>query len=126
VLQGACYFFTRQASENRHGRRNMPDIILSRGAMMASLSPTVEGCVNAVSRRRVQQEVDPMIRILAAIAVVLLLTSSSFAQSYCEQVRQAVATYGYRAAKRHALAHYTREEVRVGDRCLMRRSHRRG
>jgi hypothetical protein len=59
-----------------------------------------------------------MTRILAAIAVVLLLTSSSLAQSYCEQVRQAVATYGYTAAKRHAMAHYTREEVRVGDRCL--------
>jgi hypothetical protein len=61
-----------------------------------------------------------MPRILAAIAVVLLLTSSSFAQSYCEQVRQAVATYGYTAAKRHAIAHYTKEEVRVADRCLTR------
>jgi hypothetical protein len=63
-----------------------------------------------------------MTRSLAAIAVVLLLTSSSLAQSYCEQVRQAVATYGYTAAKRHAMAHYTKEEVRVADRCLTRRS----
>jgi hypothetical protein len=67
-----------------------------------------------------------MTTILAAIAVVLLLTSSALAQSYCEQVRQAVATYGYTAAKRHAMAHYTREEVRAGDRCLARRSHSRG
>jgi hypothetical protein len=67
-----------------------------------------------------------MTRIITAIGVVLLLTSSSYAQSYCDQVRQAVATYGYTAAKRHALSHYTREEVRVAERCLTRRSHRRG
>ena len=67
-----------------------------------------------------------MSRNLAAIGIVLLLTSPSFAQSYCDQVRQAVATYGYVAAKQHAMAHYTREEVRVGDRCLTRKSHRRG
>jgi len=67
-----------------------------------------------------------MPKILVAIGIVLLLTSPSLAQSYCEQVRQAVATYGYVAAKRHAMAHYTREEVRVGDRCLTRKSHRRG
>jgi hypothetical protein len=67
-----------------------------------------------------------MTRILAAIGVVLLLTSSSFAQSYCDQVRQAVATYGYTAAKRHAMTHYSREEVEVADRCLTRESGRRG
>ena len=59
-----------------------------------------------------------MIRILCAAGVVLLLTSPSMAQSYCEQVRQAVATYGYAAAKAHALAHYTRHEVEVADRCV--------
>jgi hypothetical protein len=67
-----------------------------------------------------------MTRILAGIAVVLLLTSSSFAQSYCDQVRQAVATYGYTAAKQHAMAHYTKEEVRVADRCVTGESGRRG
>ncbi len=66
-----------------------------------------------------------MTRILAAIGVVLLLTGSSYAQSYCEQVKQAVATYGYRAAKRHALSHYTPREVRAADRCLTR-SERKG
>jgi hypothetical protein len=39
-------------------------------------------------------------------------------QSYCDQVRQAVATYGYAAAKRHALAHYSKHEVEVADRCV--------
>jgi hypothetical protein len=43
-------------------------------------------------------------RILVAVGVALLLTNSSFGQSYCDQVRQAVATYGYAAAKRHAMA----------------------
>jgi hypothetical protein len=59
-----------------------------------------------------------MTRILVAGVVALLLTSASMAQSYCDQVRQAVATYGYAAAKQHALATYTRHEVEVADRCV--------
>ena len=59
-----------------------------------------------------------MIRILAAIAMILLVVTPALAQSYCAQVRQAVATYGYAAARRHALAHYGIEAVRYGDRCL--------
>ncbi len=59
-----------------------------------------------------------MIRILCAVAFALLMTNASMAQEYCDQVKQAVATYGYAAAKAHALAHYTRHEVAVADRCL--------
>ena len=59
-----------------------------------------------------------MMRILFAVAVALLLTNSSMAQSYCDQVKQAVATYGYAAAKRHALATYTAKEVEIADRCV--------
>jgi hypothetical protein len=59
-----------------------------------------------------------MIRILLATAFALLLTNASMAQSYCDQVKQAIATYGYAAAKAHALAHYTRHEVEVADRCV--------
>jgi hypothetical protein len=59
-----------------------------------------------------------MIRSLAAVVVALLLTNSAIAQSYCDQVRQAVATYGYAAAKQHALATYTKHEVEVADRCV--------
>jgi hypothetical protein len=59
-----------------------------------------------------------MTRILVAVVVALLLTNSSFAQSYCDQVRQAVATYGYAAAKRHAMATYSKREVEVADRCV--------
>jgi hypothetical protein len=66
-----------------------------------------------------------MIRILVALGVVLLLTNSSLAQSYCEQVRQAVATYGYVAAKRHAMAHYSRKKVRAADKCVRRGNLRR-
>ena len=65
-----------------------------------------------------------MTRILITIGIVLLLTSPSLAQSYCAQVRQAVATYEYVAAKRHAMAHYTTREVRAADRCLTRKSRR--
>jgi hypothetical protein len=59
-----------------------------------------------------------MIKILCAVGFALVMTNASMAQEYCDQVKQAVATYGYAAAKAHALAHYTRHEVAVADRCL--------
>ena len=59
-----------------------------------------------------------MIRVVAAIGMTLLVTSPALAQSYCDQVRQAVATYGYAAARRHALTHYGIDAVRYGDHCL--------
>jgi predicted nucleic-acid-binding protein len=66
----------------------------------------------------VTQREPRMTRILVAVVVALLLTNSSIAQSYCDQVRQAVATYGYAAAKRHAMATYSKREVEVADRCV--------
>jgi hypothetical protein len=59
-----------------------------------------------------------MMRILFGVAFTVLLTNASMAQSYCDQVKQAIATYGYAAAKAHALAHYTRHEVAVADKCV--------
>ena len=61
-----------------------------------------------------------MTRILVAAVVALLLTNDSWSQSQsdCEQIRQAVATYGYAAAREHALAHYGIEAVKAGDKCL--------
>jgi len=72
-----------------------------------------------------------MTRFLAAIGTTLLLTTPLLAQSApgpadCEQIRQAVATYGYDAARRHALANYGIEAVKYGDRCLPRRHKVRG
>ena len=72
-----------------------------------------------------------MIRFLVAIGAVFQLTNFSLAQSApnaaeCDQIRQAVATYGYVAAKRHALANYGIEAVRYGDRCLTKRHLKRG
>jgi hypothetical protein len=64
-------------------------------------------------------------RILAALGLTLLATGSSLAQSRCDQVKQAVATYGYTVAKQYALAHYTKEAVRDAERCLMKTEHRR-
>jgi hypothetical protein len=68
-----------------------------------------------------------MIRlILVAVGVALLLTNSALAQSgaNCDQIRQAVAQYGYAAARAHAMANYGAQAVRNGDRCLagMRRA----
>jgi hypothetical protein len=65
-----------------------------------------------------------MTRVLAAIGITLLLTGAASAQSYCQQVKDAVKQYGYRAAKAHAVAYYSPEEVRAADRCLSRKERR--
>jgi len=63
-----------------------------------------------------------MTRIFVAIGVVLLATNYSWAQSEanCDQIRQAVAQYGYPAAHAHAMTHYGAEAVRNGEKCLGR------
>jgi hypothetical protein len=65
------------------------------------------------------KEAFQMIRmILVAVGVALLPTSSVLAQSNCDQIREAVATYGYEAARAHALAHYGEAALAEGDKCL--------
>lgn len=62
-----------------------------------------------------------MTRVLLIVAVALLLTSRASAQSEanCEEIRQAVATYGYEDARRHAMLHYGAEAVEAGEKkCL--------
>ena len=61
-----------------------------------------------------------MARILVVVAVALVLASRAWAQSEgnCEQIRQAVAQYGYEEARRHALIHYGADAVAAGDKCL--------
>ncbi len=65
-----------------------------------------------------------MMRVLLATAAILLLADYSYAQApdmdpmQCEQLKQAVAQYGYAAARRHAMANYGPEAVRAGDKCL--------
>ena len=63
-----------------------------------------------------------MRRILVVVGLALLTTSSSWGQSAanCEQIRQAVAQYGYAAARAHAQRTYGPEAVRNGDKCLGR------
>jgi len=67
-----------------------------------------------------------MLRSLLFTGAILLITNDSFAQvpspMQCQQVRDAVARYGYAAARRHALANYGPEAVRAGDRCLIKNS----
>jgi hypothetical protein len=76
-----------------------------------------------------------MTRFLVAAAAVFQLTDFSLAQyapapapapnpAQCDQIRQAVATYGYDAARRHAMANYGAEAVKYGDRCLPARNHK--
>jgi len=63
----------------------------------------------------------PMRKILAALGMLVLLTNASSAQFYCEQVMQAIAIYGYEAARQYAMTHYGREAVEAGDRCVRER-----
>ena len=63
-------------------------------------------------------------RIMAAAAgLTVLLAGAALAQTedQCNQVRAAVAQYGYKAAKAHADATLSHEEVRAGSACLKRK-----
>ena len=48
----------------------------------------------------------------------VLLCGSASADDRCDLVKQAVATYGYAAARQHALENYGQEAVAFGDKCL--------
>jgi hypothetical protein len=77
-----------------------------------------------------------MLRLLFLAGAFLLMAEYAFAQApnpmQCQQVREAVARYGYAAARRHALENYGAQAVRAGDQCLGRhygtrfRTHHRG
>ena len=65
-----------------------------------------------------------MIKILAALGLTLLATSPSLAESRCNQVRHAAATYGYTMVRQYTLTHYGEGAARYADRCLMKTKHR--
>jgi hypothetical protein len=68
-----------------------------------------------------------MRRLLLLIGAIFLVADCTFAQAQdldpgqCEQIRQAVAQYGYAAARKHAMTNYGPEAVRRGDKCLTKR-----
>jgi hypothetical protein len=65
-----------------------------------------------------------MPRFLLLTGAILLTVDYSYAQSQdldptqCQQLRQAVAQYGYAAARQHAMETYGPEAVKAGDKCL--------
>lgn len=67
-----------------------------------------------------------MRKLLLLTTVVLAMPSYGFAQdlangpsaAQCQQVRDAVAQYGYAAARKHALENYGMQAVKFGDQCL--------
>jgi hypothetical protein len=66
-----------------------------------------------------------MPKFLVLSVLILLMPAHSFAQRapdpmQCQQIRQAVAQYGFAAARRYALENYGREAVRTGDQCFAR------
>jgi len=62
--------------------------------------------------------------LVAATGLILLSANAALAQSegQCQQVRAAVAQYGYKAAKAHAQATMSPEAVRAADSCVRGRS----
>lgn len=58
-----------------------------------------------------------MMRPSACIALLLVMSSPASAQS-CEQVRQAVAQYGYQRAASWARVNLTAAQIRAALRCL--------
>jgi hypothetical protein len=72
-----------------------------------------------------------MPRFLLLTGVVLLMTDYSFAQDsldptpmQCLLIRQAVAQYGFAAARQHALETYGPEAVKTGDKCFTKQTGR--
>lgn len=64
-----------------------------------------------------------MPKFLVLSVLILLLPNYAFAQNapdpmQCQQIRQAAAQYGFAAARRHALATYGPEAVKIGDQCF--------
>jgi hypothetical protein len=61
--------------------------------------------------------------MVAAVGLTLLLADAALAQTedQCNQVRAAVVQYGYKAAKAHADATYSPDEVRAASACLKRK-----
>ena len=63
-----------------------------------------------------------MLRFLLLAGALLVVAQSAFAQApgaaQCQQVREAVARYGYAAARRHAVETYGPEAARAGDQCF--------
>jgi hypothetical protein len=82
-----------------------------------------------------------MTRFLAAAAAACVLLLPMLAQSApqsgpngqtapgpadCDQIRQAVAQYGYAAARRYAVTHYGKEAANYGDHCLTKKQRSNG
>ncbi len=75
-----------------------------------------------------------MPKFLLLSGAVLLIPSYAFAQDFpnhpsasqCAQIKQAVAQYGYAAARQHALASYGPEAVKFGEQCFTHQARRFG
>jgi hypothetical protein len=63
-----------------------------------------------------------MPKFLLLTGAILLMPGYALAQApgpdQCQQIKQAVAQYGFAAARRHALETYGPDAVKVGDQCF--------
>ncbi len=71
-----------------------------------------------------------MPKFILLIGAVVLMPNYAFAQNIsdrpspeqCQQIRQAIAQYGYASARRYALANYGSEAVKFGEQCFTRQT----
>jgi hypothetical protein len=66
-----------------------------------------------------------MIRLVFAVALLLIGLTPSVAQQYCDQVRDGIAQYGFRSAMNYASKHYTADEVKMINACVAKLGLRR-
>jgi hypothetical protein len=63
-----------------------------------------------------------MPKFILLAGIILSMTDVAFAQDptpmQCQLIKQAVAQYGFAAARRHALETYGVEAVKTGDKCF--------
>jgi hypothetical protein len=68
-----------------------------------------------------------MLRFVFFAGALLVTADSALAQApspeQCQQITQAVAQYGYAAARRHAVVTYGPEAARAGDLCFAKHGH---
>jgi hypothetical protein len=75
-----------------------------------------------------------MPKLLLLTSAILLLPNHCFAQdlqnhpnpTQCQQIRQAVAQYGYASVRQYALENYGAEVVKLGEQCFAHQLRRPG
>jgi hypothetical protein len=119
LIRGALELGVQRTAEAIDDRERRPVFDLDVRALVGFYTVSID-----TVGRRIRGACGMMKRIIvAAVGLTLLLAEAALAQTedQCDQVRAAVAQYGYRSAKAHADATMSQDAVRAADACLKRR-----